>query len=207
MVGNGVAAVLTTVALGGGGGIGTLFSAGGGDEVARQEVVQPHGSLEPWEELSESECDFQPADAAPAPSDLCAPFAIARFAGLASQRVTDRALTCAARYDTDCLLSTEVGLALPAAFVYDQQKGVRMLVAPRLLPLPPQHNSTVRRVRVHHPTDPNAARVVEFNDTISAEFLVGGTGVLVTETLKDGDAFCVQLLRRAYDKSCWSALE
>jgi len=200
--GNGIAGVLTAVALSGGG-------SGMFGEAPVREVVSPTGSLEPWEEVTSTECDFRAADAPPVESDLCAPFAIARFAGAASTRTTDKALACAAKFDTDCILSTEVGLGIPAAFVYHQEKGVRMLVAPRLIPLSSEAalNATTERVRVHNPAESRDSRVLSLNDTIVAEFLVGGERSLTTETLRGPDAFCVQLLRLAYSKECWLALE
>ena len=46
---------------------------------------------------------------------LCSHFALARMSSATQIESTDRALACAAHFQTDCILSPEVGLSIPAA--------------------------------------------------------------------------------------------
>lgn len=138
-------------------------------------------------------------------SELCSLFAINRVAALYS-RASQRALSCAAAYGGECILSPEVGLALPAAFLYDHASAaMNMLIAPKLVP----HDSELVHVRVSPPDGDGitSTRTVVFNHTISVEYLDGMTKQLVLKTLSANDAYCVQLLRQAFELPCWEALD
>ena len=138
-------------------------------------------------------------------SELCSLFAVNRVATLYS-RASQRAMSCAAAYGGECILSPEVGLALPAAFLYDHTTArMNMLIAPKLIP----HDSEPMHVRVSPPDGDGitSTRTVVFNNTIRVEYLDGMTKQLVLKTLSTNEAFCVQLLRLAFEPTCWQALD
>ncbi|MBE35791.1 MAG: hypothetical protein CMI16_09610 [Opitutaceae bacterium] len=135
-------------------------------------------------------------------SNMCSAFALSRLSSSVSARAIDRALRCAAEAETDCVLSPEIGVALPAAFLYDEDAGVRMLVAPRML----SHESGVARVRVYDPAG-GAGRVLELNKSVYVEYLPGGSRAPVSEVLNGSDAYCVQMLRAVFVEDCWANLD
>lgn len=117
-------------------------------------------------------------------------------------------------------------MSVPAAFVYDPSGvGMRMIIAPRVLPYvkPPEPGSTPasgsvaegqapsipepKAVRVQDPEQKTNGRVVEFNNSLTVEYLPGGSRVPVSETLVGSDAYCVQLLRAAFSEECWAQLD
>lgn len=151
-------------------------------------------------------------------SDLCSHFSLSRMASNSAGRAIERAVRCAAWHETECVLSPEIGVSIPAAFVYDPEgSGMRMIIAPRVLPpvalkdLPPGATPLdvpdVRTVRVQDVTEKTNGRVLEFNHTLRAEFLPGGSRAPVSETFTGSDAYCVQLLRAAFSEECWSRLD
>lgn len=139
-------------------------------------------------------------------SDLCSHFSLSRMASNSASRAVERAVKCAAHYETECVLSTEIGVSIPAAFVYDPEgSGMRMLIAPRIL-----HRAgspDVRTIRVQDPEGQTSGRLVEFNHTIDIEYLPGGSRAPVSETINGSDAYCVQLLRAAFVEECWAQLD
>ena len=138
-------------------------------------------------------------------SELCSLFVVNRVAAL-YQRASQRALSCAAAYGGECILSPEIGLGMPAAFLYDHATAsMRMLVAPKLMPM----ESELVHVRVAPPDGDGitVTRTMVFNHTVSVEYLDGKTKNLVKETLVASDAFCVQLLRHSFEPTCWEALD
>tara|TARA_B100001109_G_scaffold252407_1_gene248306 strand:- start:44 stop:637 length:594 start_codon:yes stop_codon:yes gene_type:complete len=136
---------------------------------------------------------------------LCSHFAIARMGAHTQIEATERALACAAHFETDCILSAEIGLAVPAAFVYDQEEGLRMLIAPKMLPLVDNHNTTEKRIGVQNPGSPMREQV--YNDTVRVQYLRGGTRVMETNVLTGSSAYCTQLLRSAFDSACWKEID
>ena len=156
--------------------------------------------LQPWNE--ETTCEFYNYTHI-YESDFCSPFAIARTSRWVLAEATRRAIDCAAKVNTDCVLSPEVGLALPAAFVYDGDAGLRLLLAPQLLPV----ESPAKRIALLSP-ETGARSGVEhaFNATVLAQFIDGQTRELVERELAGSEAFCVQLLHASFAKECWEEL-
>ena len=67
-------------------------------------------------------------------SPVCSHFAISRLASSATALAIERATKCATEFDVDCILSAEVGLSVPALFIYDHASvSMRMLLAPSVL--------------------------------------------------------------------------
>jgi len=155
------------------------------------------------EEVKPPECSFWDGSVQ-FESALCNHFSLSRISSSVHTKATGRALRCAAFVDTECVLSPEIGLSIPAAFVYDGS-GMKMIIAPTLTNL---ENGKISKVRLQDPVDGSSRGVVEFNNSIKIEFMEGGgSRAPVVEVLTGADAFCVQLLRKAFDDSCWHALD
>ena len=45
---------------------------------------------------------------------------------------------------------------------------------------------------------------IHFNDTINVEYLKGGARRITTGVMDGPAAYCVQILRLAFDPACWS---
>ena len=135
-------------------------------------------------------------------SDLCNYFVLSRSSSSPATAFT-RARRCAAAFQSECVLSPEIGLAIPAAFVA-KGSDLEMMIGPRLFPF---SNSSQRRVRVSDPANSLHTRTHVFNTTLDVEYLDGRSRVLRRELLHPPDSFCVQLLRMAFTDSCWAALD
>ena len=134
---------------------------------------------------------------------LCSHFALARMSQATQNEALNRALACAAFYETDCILSPEIGLSVPAAFVYDEANGLKMLSL-KLVDLTSEYVSTSKQV-FQDPTKRLAE--LEMRDVINVEYLRGGARRMTTEVVNGTAAYCVQLLRVAFDTSCWSEVD
>ena len=138
-------------------------------------------------------------------SEMCSLFVVNRAAA-AYASASARAMRCTAAYGTECVLSPEIGLAMPAAFLYDHATAsMRMLIAPKLLP----HESTQQHVRVSPPDSDGITqtRTHVLNETVRVEYLDGQSKGLGSGLLQQEEAFCVQLLRLAFEPACWKALD
>ena len=139
---------------------------------------------------------------------LCSHFSIARMGPSVHQEALSRAMDCATLHDTDCILSPEVGLNIPAAFVYDELVGLRMLVAPKFLPLPPEVEPDPRAIDVYMPnTGRRTDMQVVFNSTVKVEFLEGGSRDVREGVFFGPAAHCAQLLRVAFGADCWLEID
>lgn len=137
-------------------------------------------------------------------SELCSHFSLSRMAAGSASRAVDRAIRCAAEFKTECVLSPEIGVSIPAAFIYDHTvDGMRMLIAPRII----HSGNDTRTVRVKDLEQKTTGRVLGLNHTIRIEYLPGGSRTPVIETINGSDAYCVQLLRSAFVEECWKQLD
>ena len=135
-------------------------------------------------------------------SNSCDSFSVSRISRMTFSQATDRARRCAASANTECILSNEIGLDIPSAFVYDVKDGLRMLVAPRILA-----GDREATIRFLHPTNQREHTQFLFNRTITAEYTRGDARTVETATFYDMDAFCIQALRRSIAGSCWEQLD
>ena len=136
-------------------------------------------------------------------SDFCSHFSISRLASSSASKAIDRAGRCAAAYETECVLSPEIGMSIPAAFVpHADGIGMRMIVAPRITA-----SSGEKHLKVEDPNGKALPRVLKMNSTVEIEFLTGNSRVPVTEQLNGSDAYCVQLLRLSFVRDCWDELD
>jgi hypothetical protein len=144
-------------------------------------------------------------------SDLCSHFSLSRMASNSAGRATERAVKCAAHFQTECVISPEVGVGIPAAFIYDPEgSGMRMLIAPRIIypgGTALSDEDATRHIRVQDPEEKTNGWITAFNHTIDVEYLPGGSRAPVSERLSGSDAYCVQLLRAAFVEECWKQLD
>jgi len=123
------------------------------------------------------------------------------------QEALKRALSCAAFHETDCILSPEVGLSVPAAFVYDPEDGLRMVIAPKLVDMVgPGVEAEDRLVELRDP-DGKRHTKLEMKTAVSVEYLQGGARRMSVDTFEHTAAYCIQILRVAFEKSCWAEID
>lgn len=199
------------------------------EELVRQQRVltMPSTALVEWPEEDDASghvpCEWYNGTYVHEPS-LCSHFAMQRLRADTVQRATHRALKCAAAFGTDCVLSVEVGFGVPTAFVYDEQAGLRAIVAPRPLPLVDGEGHAMDgkqgegatdgvasgksvSVRVEDPREEDAPWVLSATRRLRVEFVAPPSRQLQTETLEGAAAYCVQALRHAISRRCWDALD
>lgn len=139
---------------------------------------------------------------------FCDPFSVSRMQASTVRAAADRALRCAAKHAVECVLSAEVGFAVPAAFVsrHDGSGGMHAIVAPRMLQLPRASTSS-NYVRVAAPDGASfSSTTLQFNDSVKVEYVTTSKKVETT-ILTGSDAFCLQLLRVAFHSDCWKQLD
>jgi len=138
-------------------------------------------------------------------SPFCDPFAISRMHKSTINAASDRALKCAAKYSVECILSPEIGFAVPVAFVgqHGASEGMKAVVAPRILHT---KNTTQDYVRITTPTDTLNTFTTKFNSTVTVEYMTSMKTVQ-TSTFSGDAAFCIQLLRVAFESACWENLD
>ena len=166
--------------------------------------------LAPWP----SEAFGAPSDMAPECSfynftarfeaTLCTHYTLGRSSSLPA-RAAERAGRCAAAHGAECVLSPEIGLAIPAAFLYTASGRMLVVLGPKLLAT----ESEQQHVRVAPPDGDGVTdtKTFVFNRTIRAEFLEGGTRVMQTAEFEGERSYCVQLLREAFESRCWAQLD
>ena len=140
--------------------------------------------------------------------EFCDAFTISRMQIGTVRLASDRALRCAAKTHTECVLSPEIGLAIPAVFLGapTEPSGIRVFIAPRVVSLPPETKVLQKHVRVYIPSDTFTTRTIVMNDTVRIEYMTKSKTVK-SEIISGMDAFCVNLLRIAYEPSCWTKLD
>lgn len=161
--------------------------------------------LTEWSEDGEPQCNFYNGTYQYTGA-LCSHFALARMSQATQSEALSRALACASTFETDCVLSPEIGLSVPAAFVYDESEGLKMVIAPKIASLPADAESTEDLVELRDPTDHKLAQLT-MQSTISVEYLRGGQRRMTREVFNDTAAYCVQLLRIAVDDACWREID
>lgn len=171
--------------------------------------VNTDGSfLSPWTEYQEDgspPCNFYNATYQYTGA-LCSHFALARMGQSIQHEALNRALSCAAYHETDCILSPEIGFAAPAAFVYDPENGLKMVIAPKPIGELDDAKSEERTVEFRDP-DGRRHTQLQLKTEVAAEYLEGGKRHMSVETFNGTAAYCVQLLRIAFDQSCWSEID
>ena len=142
-------------------------------------------------------------------SDFCDAFTLSRIQPATISKARVRALKCAAFGNTECILSHEIGLAVPVAFLarHDHPDGMKVLIGPRNLTVNEDDPKPKKvHVRVREPSDAFNSRTVPFNDSVRVEFLSMSRSIK-NELFVNADAFCLQLLRDSYENECWNRLD
>ena len=142
-------------------------------------------------------------------ADFCDAFTVSRIQSRTLEVASERALKCAAKHGLDCVLSSEVGLAVPVAFFASPTSttGIEVLVAPRRVPLlDTDPIAKQEHVRITTPGDSFSSRTVQFNSTARFEFLTIDKAVK-SEVFVNERAFCLSLLRVAFEAKCWQKLD
>lgn len=138
-------------------------------------------------------------------ASMCGHFTVNRLGG-APQRARARAMRCAAQAEVECVLSSEVGLAAPVAFVNDHETGVmRVVLAPKLVPI--DSRQTYVRVPSLNEGLFTHTRTFVMNQTIHVEFFDGSSKTMYSEVFSGPTAFCIQLLRQSFEPACWEVLD
>ena len=139
------------------------------------------------------------------------PFAVSRISPATASKAVERAIKCAADYDTQCILSGEIGFNAPAAFLYSADQGFRVVLAPKVVPLANEGEGGgeggQKLVRVNDPASQSTSMILRLNSTVAVEYVTPGSRSVVVETLTGSDAYCVQALRASVSPSCWEELD
>ena len=161
-----------------------------------------------------SEQDGWPVDAAPECDwwngtyyydiTFCSHMSVTRMPAMYAQQALARATRCAVHGATDCVLSGEIGLNMPAAFVWDESHGMRMVLAPKLVEVPGAERKTVR---LQDPEGEHPNQLFDFHGEVRIEHLKAATRTMETLELQGNDAYCLQALRRAVVPTCWESLD
>ncbi len=72
---------------------------------------------------------------------------------------------------------------------------------------PQQSNQKNERVSPPDSDGITQTRTLVLNETVRVEYLDGQSKALGTGVLEREEAFCVQLLRQAFEPACWRALD
>ena len=117
-----------------------------------------------------------------------------------------RSNTCSRMWKSSCILSVEIGLALPAVFLHTPQKGFHMVLYPEDTEQT-VNNTIIKKIyikdpvtntRIHSPNNyffaPNK-RLVRYIDVNTKDY--------EEELLEEENSFCISLLYRSFDDECW----
>lgn len=188
--------------------------------IALTEETFSNGVLTEWDSESlgidvkepfENECQFFNFTTAYT-SDFCEPFAITRVQTSVTRMAIARSAKCAAKFDLECVLSSEVGFAVPTAFVADHrsESGMRELIAPKVVDqwtgVSKEKHSEELFVRINVPSDAFNTRTVRMNDTLMVEYMTKDRH-MAQERLTAPQSLCVNLLRVAFSTACWATLD
>tara|TARA_Y100001970_G_C13993184_1_gene729304 strand:- start:197 stop:751 length:555 start_codon:yes stop_codon:yes gene_type:complete len=132
---------------------------------------------------------------------LCSHFSLSRLVSTVADEALIRALNCGAKHETDCVLAPEVGVNLPAGFVYDDNEGFKMIVAPKITRSLDPH-----RVNIVHPVTLEETEF-DFNRTITVEYLPATSRAPVSAEFVGIGSYCIQMIRLAFAESCWNSLD
>ena len=182
------------------------------------EITPGGGTFSVWQKNEDGDeinsCQFWNASHFYSPR-ICDTFGISRISMSTGQRAIDRAIKCAAEYDTQCILSGEIGFSAPAAFLYDVEQGFRIILAPRFVTNEvspasassshPQPNQKL--VRIQDPSENTGNTLMKLNSSVDIEYVNPGSRSVIVETLTGNDAYCVQMMRASVSPACWMELD
>lgn len=155
-----------------------------------------------WKSTDVPQCEFWNSSVV-FTGGLCSHFALARMAVSVHTAAHDRALQCASHFETDCILSPEIGLSVPAAFVYDLNEGLKMLIAPKII----SRCAETQQVLFQHPRLDTKGVPVQLHPHITVEYYDAATRKVFTDNFAGTNAYCVQMLRAAFEDACWANID
>ena len=121
---------------------------------------------------------------------ICTPFALSRVSASIHSRALARAMACVRQSPTDCILASEIGIAIPSAFAYMDDDAFIMITAPRIL-----NGSNPKLVKIKHPDGLSTPLRMRFNNSVTFEAILDGQRTPSTITAEGPLALCAQLLR------------
>lgn len=176
------------------------------DGILAVEVAPTGQLLSDWPD-GDVNCSFWNLNQLYAPS-TCTPFSVSRIPAHVIAEATDRAVRCGAAHDVHCILAGEIGFAAPAAFVYDEDAGFKIVLAPRIVdPIDAPKGANVSLVRVQDPTGAAPNGLLRLAKQVEVEYLVTTSHRSERKVFEGSDAFCVQALRRSILSACWETLD
>ena len=144
-------------------------------------------------------------------SSACRHFStFVRSHGSLAPRVRERALRCAAAHETECVISPEIGLSSPMAFVFDASGAVKEYLAPKVVDFEHRHveyEPAQAHVRISQPDDGAQTKTVLMNSTLLVHYLDVPSRSMKSEVVEGVHAYCIQLLRAAFSDACWKLIE
>jgi hypothetical protein len=138
-------------------------------------------------------------------ADFCSLLTLSRLSSNTMATALERAEQCLLKTSSECVLSFEIGLALPAAFINDHKRGeIVTVIAPKLIELSDEHTHQTTSVRASNPR--GQYRDYIMNTSIYVEYMNENRHLEKTVFHNDS-AYCIQLLRLAYINHCWISLD
>ena len=147
------------------------------------------------------QCDYWQGSSFYDTTALCTPFALSRVSASIHTRALARAMACVREAPTDCILASEIGIAIPSAFAYMEDVFI-MITAPRVL-----NGSNPKLVKIKHPDGLTNPLRMRFNNSITFEAILDGQRTPSTITAEGPLALCAQLLRASIAPGCWRSLD
>jgi hypothetical protein len=141
--------------------------------------------------------------------EFCDAFTISRMQPGTLSIAASRALKCAVAGTVECVLSPEVGFATPAAFLatHGETDAIRSVIAPRVLPNEAGAEVKTEFVRISQPSGGTfSTRTIKMNTSINIEYMDDKKQIR-TQVFEGNDAYCINLLRFAFETSCWNQLD
>jgi hypothetical protein len=163
-----------------------------------------HGSATPSGVLLSDEfddCDFYNLSVTFQNDGFCSHYSIRRVPASVFETATSRALQCATVHTTECVLNSDVGLAVPLFWTMHHGQ-MQAFAAPSV-----GAGDGKRQVRLRHPSTGSSLGTMAFNTTVAIEYTNPLTRSPLSAKLEGQAAFCAQLLRYSFSEDCWRNLD
>jgi hypothetical protein len=147
------------------------------------------------------QCDYWAGTTFYDTTALCTPFALSRVSASIHSRALARAMACVRQSPTDCILASEIGIAIPSACAYMDDAFI-MITAPRIL-----NGSNPKLVKIKYPDGLSPPLRMRFNNSVTFEAILDGQRTPSTITAEGPLALCAQLLRSSIAPGCWRSLD
>ena len=149
------------------------------------------------------DCHWFSRGDAPRDGGVCSHFALSRMSSSLGAEAVDRALSCAVRFETECVLSVEINVSIPSCFVYDRSDGIKMINVPKIL----EYSDEKVQVVTQDVTETRVGVRASYSRWVDVEYLPRNSKHATTERFYNASAWCVQLLRESVEPACWKELD